>query len=93
VVFSPAVPLPTELLRECARWSGAHVWSDRNAVVYASATTLGYHSAIGGEHALNVPPGITLTDLYTGEPLPTAAGRATFSSDGPITRLFALGRR
>lgn len=55
VVFSPAVPLPPELLRECARHAGAHVWSEENAVVYACDNFVSLHSVRNGPHTIHLP--------------------------------------
>jgi hypothetical protein len=55
VVFSPAVPLPPDLLRECARHGGAHVWSEQNAVVYASDRFVSLHSVRRGPHTIHLP--------------------------------------
>lgn len=91
VVFTPAVPLPPEFLRACARYAGCHIWTDRNAVVYASNNLVALHSATDGPQTLNLPRRTPVWDLMTGKKLSGGTTRITVTDAAPFTRIFYLG--
>lgn len=90
VVFSAAVPLPPELLRECARFAGCNVWSEENAVVYASDTFVALHSVRSGSHTIQLPRHARVRDFYTGKSVAVKDRKLTFEIDAPETRMFIL---
>lgn len=90
VVFSPAVPLPPELLRECARYAGCHVWSDENAVIYANRNFVALHSAQSGEHILHLPRKMEVWDLNSSKRISKLTDTVRLMIKAPETRLLRL---
>jgi len=91
VVFSPAVPLPPELLRECGRYAGCNIWSEENAVVHASQNFVGLHTVRSGKHTIHLPRETEVWDLNADRRLSDGTDRIEFSVKAPATRLFYLG--
>ncbi|MHB9131957.1 MAG: hypothetical protein ACYDBB_12855 [Armatimonadota bacterium] len=91
VVFTPAVPLPPELLRACARYAGCHIWTDRNAVIYAGDNTVALHAATAGPYTLHLPRRTPVWDLLTGKRLSSGTKTLTLTDTPPFTRLLFLG--
>lgn len=92
VVFSAALPLPPELLRECARYAGCHVWSDENAVVYAAPDFVALHTVRRGEQRLRLPPGVAAWDALSGRRAGRWRRELRITADAPGTFLFWLGQ-
>jgi hypothetical protein len=88
VVFSSAVPLPPELLRECARYAGCNIWSEQNGVVYASGNFVALHSAKSGRFTLHLPGRFTVKDFYTSKVVATDANQFEVEIKEPDTTLF-----
>ncbi|OPZ84735.1 MAG: hypothetical protein BWY76_01722 [bacterium ADurb.Bin429] len=91
VVFAPAVPLPPEFLRACASYAGCHIWTDRNAVVYASNNIVALHSAGAGPHTLRLPRRTAVWDVMTGKKLSNGTKAITLTDAAPFTRILYLG--
>ncbi len=89
-VFTTTVPLPPAFWRGAAELGGAHVYCHNDGVVMADHACVALHTAAPGPHAVQVPGSPTVTDLVTGEPIPTDAGRIHFDAPGPLTRVFRL---
>lgn len=87
-IFTPAVPLPAELLREFARYAGCHVWSEQNTVVRASDGFVSLHTAKGGEHVIRFPVKANVWDLNLGKPIARGTDTVRVSATGPSTWLF-----
>jgi hypothetical protein len=91
VVFSAAVPLPPDLLRECARYGGCNVWSEENAVIYASGNMVALHTTRGGPHDIHLPAETEVWDLNKGERLYRKTSVIRAEAEPPATFLFGLG--
>jgi hypothetical protein len=59
--FGPA------LLRNLARFAGAHVWVESDDVLYSNRSLLCLHTASGGAKRIKLPAPAMITDLWTGE--------------------------
>lgn len=59
--FGPA------LMRNLARFAGAHVWSESNDVVYANQSLLCLHTASSGAKTVHLPRDAFVTDLQSGQ--------------------------
>jgi len=59
--FGPA------LLRNLARFAGAHVWCETDDVIYANRSMLCLHTASAGRKAIALPASAVVTDLWTRE--------------------------
>jgi hypothetical protein len=55
-----------ELLRNLARFAGAHVWCASNDVLYANRSLLCLHTASAGRKRIVLPAPALVTDLWTG---------------------------
>ena len=91
VVFSPAVPLPPELLRACARYAGCGVWTEENAVLYASDTFVALHTAKSGEHVIHLPGKTDVWDCNSGRTVARQRDVIRVNAESPATHLFRLG--
>jgi len=74
-VFTAAVPVPAELLREMARHAGAHVYAEENDVVMASRNFLSVHSVRPGRRTIKLPATSPVWDA-TGPTAAAPAGRS-----------------
>jgi hypothetical protein len=90
ILYVPAVPLPAEFIRECARFAGAHIYSEQNVVVYACDGLLSLHVPVAGEWTLALPGPVAVTDMSTGEALQPDGTTLRLRSDGPCTWLLRL---
>ncbi len=90
VVFVPTAPIPSAFLRECARYAGCHVWSERNAVVYASEGLAALHVPGAGSWDLKLPAAARVSDLFD-KPVPRGiVNHIPIETSGPETRIFRL---
>ena len=90
VVFTAAVPLPCNLLRNLARFSGTHVYDEIDDVVYADSTMLAVHASKPGPRRLALPRPATVSDVVTGETIGSGIREITFQVDAAVTRWFRL---
>ncbi|MHB9134597.1 MAG: hypothetical protein ACYDBB_26285 [Armatimonadota bacterium] len=90
VVFMPSVPLSAEFLRECARYAGCHIWTEQNAVIYASEGFVGLHTAHSGPHTLCLPGKVDVLDMMRGEYLAKGVDSITLNVSAPATYLLRL---
>jgi hypothetical protein len=90
ILFTPAVPLPPEVLREAARYAGCHVWSEDNSVIYASQHFVSIHSARSGRHVLNLPYKATVWDMNQKKTVARQTTRLILNLNAPETRLYHL---
>ena len=89
-VFTAAVPVPANLIRELARHAGAHVYSESNDVILASQEFLGIHSVRQGPTTIHLPRSFVLEDLISGERSQTPVDSLQFETCGPQTRFYRL---
>ncbi len=91
IVWSCAMPLPSEVLRACARYAGCHVWCEEDDVVYASDTLVALHSVKSGPRTLRLPRACRVTDAVTGEVQAVGADRRLkLMVQAPETRVFLM---
>ncbi len=92
VVWSVAMPIPSNLLRACARYAGSNIWSEDDDVVYASGSIAALHAVKGGPRTLRLPRRCRVTDAVTGKPVGKGpVGEIRFKITPPETRIFQLG--
>ncbi|MHC4886950.1 MAG: hypothetical protein ACYTGH_17885 [Planctomycetota bacterium] len=87
-VFTFAGPLPANIWRNLARFSGTHVYSEVNDVVIADSSLVALHSVQSGEKEIALPTRARVTDLGTGALVSEATDRITFTLNAPETRVF-----
>ena len=90
VVFSPAVPLPPELLRECARYAASNVWCEHNSVIYASNNFVALHAARSGTYTLRLPRRCRVTEAYQGRKVARKTRAFKVKITAPRTAMFWL---
>ncbi len=90
VVFSAAVPLPTRLLRNLARFSGTHVYDDEDDVVYADSGMVAVHAVKPGPRRIALPRPYAVSDVISGKPVANGLTTITFTVDAPVTRWYRL---
>jgi len=92
-VFSCAVPLPAPLLRELARYSGTHVWSESDDdLTFADSCTLAVHSIRPGRRTIRLPRPTEVWDLIARRKLGDGLTKLRISVEPPQTKLYYLGR-
>lgn len=91
LVWSVAVPLPGNLLRECCRYAGSHIWCEEDDVVLASETVAALHSVKAGPRTLRLPTARPVWDLLSGRKLGDALTGIDMVVTPPETRLFYFG--
>lgn len=90
-----AVPqIPAELLREIARASGVHLYTDGGDSIYASNGFLALHASHSGERTLRLPADVReLHDVFANDRLPVANRETTATLETGQTRLWRLVRQ
>lgn len=91
MVWSVALPLPANLLRECCRYAGGHIWCEEDDVVLASDTVAALHSVKAGPRTLHLPTARPVWDLLNGRKLGVTVTRIDMTILPPETRLFYFG--
>jgi len=90
IIFSAAVPLPAPLLREVARYSGTHIYSESDDLIFADGCTLGIHSVRPGKRTFRLPHPATVRDVITNRMVSEGANSITLDLKAPDTRLLHL---
>jgi hypothetical protein len=93
MMWSIAAPLPANLLRECCRHAGSHIWCEEDDVILASETLAAIHSVKAGPRTLHLPTPRTVWDLLSGEKLGDEMTRIDLEITPPETRLFYFGEK
>jgi len=89
-VFTAALPVPFDLIREMARYAGAHVYSEENDVVLVSKEFLSLHSTRVGERRIKLPNLCSVWDLIADQELYQSTDIIEYSVAEPETRVFRL---
>jgi hypothetical protein len=64
-IYVAAPNLPAALLRNIARFAGAHIYSNEGDIIYATRELLGVHTVSGGPRRLQLPrPAVEVVDLF-----------------------------
>ncbi len=90
VVFTAAVPMPSRLLRNLARFSGTHVYDDQDDVVYADSVTLAVHAVRPGPRKIVLPGTFKVGDFISGASVGSGLDHIKFIVDKPVTKWFRL---
>lgn len=90
-IFSAAVPLPAALLRECARFSGTHVYGEADDLIFADACTLTVHAVYPGPRTIALPHPSTVWNLISREKVGEQLTELQLNIRPPQTDLFYLG--
>jgi hypothetical protein len=93
MMWSIAAPLPANLLRECCRHAGSHIWCEEDDVILASETLAAIHSVKAGPRTLHLPTPRTVWDLLSGQKLGDEMTRIDLEITPPETRLFYFGEK
>jgi len=91
VVFTAAVPLPAELLRMLAMYSGTHVYGDSDDdIVFADTGTFGVHAVRPGTRTFKLPHPSRVWDLIENKLVPERTYQITLTGEPPQTFFFRL---
>jgi hypothetical protein len=91
MVWSVAMPLPANLLRELCRYGGSSIWCEEDDVVLASDTVAALHSVKSGPRTLHLPSPRIVQSALTGRKIGKGAVREVkFEVNAPETRIFRL---
>lgn len=93
VVFSGALPVPPQVLKSLARYSGCNVWWEKDAVVSASDSVASIHITEPGRAELRLPGHYRkVIDAVTGKTVGRGISRIKLRPVPPETRVFLLER-
>lgn len=91
MLWSVAMPLPANLLRECCRYAGSHIWCEEDDVILASETVAAVHSVKAGRRTLLLPTPRPVWDVLSSQKLGDAMARIEMAITPPETRIFYFG--
>jgi hypothetical protein len=89
-VFSAAVPLPSSLWRNLARFAGAHVYCEANDVLMASDQVVALHTVKAGTKTIALPGSYRVTDLVRNKAISDGTDTITVEMKSPETCVFHL---
>lgn len=93
-IFVAAPNLPATLLRNIARFAGAHIYSNEGDVIYATREMLGVHTVSGGPRRFQLPrAAVEVVDLFADRTV--ARDTAAFEVELPpaSTALYLLRQK
>jgi hypothetical protein len=91
LLWTMAMPLPAELIRECARYAGSNIWSEEGDVIYASDSFVSITSMKSGMRTVRLPRACKVTDALTGKPYGKGkVKKIDVRIKAPQTRMFIL---
>ena len=88
-VFCGGLQVSAEVLRELARFAGAHIYCESAEVISACPGFISIHATTTGDKTLFFPQPVRPRDLVTGEVLQPAGPSHTFPLQAGDTRLLA----
>jgi len=88
LIDSSSTDVSPSVLRAFCQAQGVHIWCGRDAVVYGCGSYLFLHTKEEGEHILQIPAGITLTECFTG-----TLCRGTIDAAAGTGYLFRIGKQ
>ena len=90
VLWSCALPLPSNLLRAAARHAGSHIWCEEDDVIYASASLVSLHSVKAGPRTVKFPRPCAPRDAVTAGCLGERLTELTVDVDPPMTKIWVM---
>jgi hypothetical protein len=90
VLWSCAVPLPSNLLRAACRYAGSHIWCEEDDVIYASDSLVSLHSVKAGPRTVKLPRACALRDALTGDLVGEHLTEITVDVDPPMTKIWVM---
>ncbi|NLG24861.1 MAG: hypothetical protein GX558_05860, partial [Clostridiales bacterium] len=88
--YSSAPFVPPGVLRELARYAGAHIWAQDEDVFMAGGGFVMLHTLRAGEKALNLPCAGDVYDAFSGQRLARDTLRCTVALAAQETRLLRV---
>ncbi len=92
-IWSAAPTVPARLLREFGRTAGVDIYSDCGDQVFTGPGLLAVHASFDGERTIRLPHAMTLQDMFTGETIAAADGKATVIMRRGDTRVWRTGAK
>ncbi|MCX7934305.1 MAG: hypothetical protein N3A66_03495, partial [Planctomycetota bacterium] len=90
MLWTCALPLTANLLREACRYAGCHVWCEEDDVIYANANLVCLHSVKAGPRTIRLPRACRVKNALTGQEVPTRQNALEVKIDPPQTFIFYL---
>ena len=90
VLWSCAMPLPSNLLRAACRYAGSHIWCEEDDVIYASDSLVSLHSVKSGPRTVYLPRPCALRDAMTWEIVGENLTEVTVDVDPPMTKIWVM---
>jgi hypothetical protein len=89
-IFCAVPNLPSDLLRNIARFAGCHVYADEDDVVYANSRFLAIHALRGGQKRIRLRQRTDVYDALTGSAIARGVDQFEDRFDQCGTRLYRL---
>jgi hypothetical protein len=89
-VYSGAMQLPQDLIRNIARASGVHIWLDTNDALYTDGQYVGLHATTEGPKTLMLPGHCRVVDAVSAQPIASDVSTIHLSMKRAETRLLRL---
>lgn len=83
--------LSPDLLRSLAKWSGIHIYSASNDVLFANTDFVAFHAVTAGKKSICLPQKSDVVDAFTGEVIGRNCDRFSFDAALHDSRLFYCG--
>ena len=90
-VYSAAPNVPAGVLRELARYAGAHVYTDEEDVFYASHNYVMLHTLRGGQKRVSLPRTADVYEAFTGRLVARGVSEFTDTVEAGSTNLYYYG--
>ena len=91
IAYSSTPDIPAGILRELARFAGAHVFTEEEDVFYANAHYVMLHTVRGGDKTIRLPQKTNVWDAFTGRKVAENTDVFTDRMERRTTRLYYYG--
>jgi hypothetical protein len=88
VVWTGALPMPSDVLRSIARYAGCNIWCEEDDVIYASDSLVAIHSTKPGPRKIRLPSSRTVYDAVTDELIGENIHEVSIDIRAPETRIY-----
>ena len=90
MIWSVAIPFPSNFLREAARHAGCNIWSEEDDIVYASDSFVSLHTVRAGHKVIHLPRPRTVRNALTDTLIGNNLRDIHLDMQSVETRLFLL---
>lgn len=90
MIWSVAIPFPSNFLREAARHAGCNIWSEEDDIVYGSDSFVSLHTVRAGHKVIHLPRPRTVRNALTDTLIGNNLRDIHLDMQSVETRLFLL---